>query len=115
MKKILPSLLGLTLIMLLSSYAGAETPSSIKILSPADQAVRDAGESYPLIYDVIAGTGSDHFHIWVDNERSKGIHDSKGVYNLPKLSPGEHTITIKLVDKDHNPTGPEKSIKVIAK
>lgn len=115
MKKIQSSFLVLTLMLLLSTYAGAETPASIKIFSPADHAELDAGESYPLSYEVITGTGSDHFHIWVDKERSKGIHDSKGVYNLSKLSPGEHMITIKLVDKDHNPTGSEKSIKVIAK
>jgi len=43
------------------------------------------------------------------------MHDTKGVYSLPKLSPGVHVITIKIVDKDHTPTGPEKSIQVTAK
>jgi len=101
--------------LLLSTNAGAVTPASIKILSPADHSELDADESYPLAYEVIPGTGSDHFHVWVDDKRSKGIHDTKGTYSLPKLRPGEHTITIKLVDKDHVPTGPEKSIQVTAK
>jgi hypothetical protein len=101
--------------LLLTTNAGAVTPASIEILSPADHSVLDADESYPLAYEVIPGTGSDHFHVWVDKDRSKGIHETKGTYTLPKLSPGKHTITIKLVDKDHVPTGPEKSIQVIAK
>jgi len=101
--------------LLLGTQAGAVMPSSIKILSPEDHSELDANESYPLNYEVIPGTGSDHFHVWVDDNRSKGIHETKGTYNLPKLSPGEHKITIKLVDKDHVPTGPKKSIQVIAK
>jgi hypothetical protein len=104
-----------TISLLLSTQAGAFTPASIKILSPADHSELDADESYQVSYEVIPGTGNDHFHIWVDDQRSKGIHETKGTYHLPKLSPGTHTITIKLVDKDHVPTGPEKSIHVIAK
>ena len=42
-----------------------------------------------------------------DGERSPGIHDLKGTYRLPKLTPGEHVITLKLVDKGHVPTGPQ--------
>jgi hypothetical protein len=103
------------LTLLLSTRADAITPASIKILTPVDHSELDADESYPLAYEVIPGTGSDHFHVWVDKDRSKGIHETKGTYNLPKLSPGEHTISIRLVDKDHVPTGPEKSIQVIAK
>lgn len=101
--------------LLLSTYAGAGALANIKILSPADHSELDAGESYPLGYEVTPGTEGDHFHVWVDDNRSKGIHDTKGVYNLPKLSPGAHVITIKIVDKDHNLTGPEKSIQVMAK
>jgi hypothetical protein len=115
MKTIQFMLLVSALSLFLSTRAGAVTPASIKILSPADHSELDADESYPLSYEVIPGTGSDHFHVWVDGNRSKGIHETKGTYNLPKLSPGEHTIMIKLVDKDHVLTGPEKSIQVIAK
>jgi hypothetical protein len=100
---------------MLSTQAGAVTPASIKILSPADQSVLDAGESYPLSYEVTPGTGGDHFHVWVDDKRGPGIHDTKGTYSLPKMKPGEHVITIKIVDKDHVPTGPEKSISVTVK
>jgi len=89
--------------------------ASIQILKPADQAQLDAGESYPLDYQVTLGKGDDHFHVWVDEERSPGIHDLKGTYMLPKMTPGVHTITLKLVDKGHVPTGPQKSIQVKVK
>jgi hypothetical protein len=96
-------------------YGQDASGASIKILSPADKAQVDAGEQYPLKYEVTPGTGGDHFHVWVDDDRGPGIHDSKGTYMLPKLSPGTHVITIKVVDKGHVPTGPQKSITVIAK
>ncbi|MBI1820582.1 MAG: hypothetical protein HYR79_02625 [Nitrospirae bacterium] len=114
MKTIQLMVLALTLILSLSTYAEAETAGSIKILLPVDGSQLDAGETYPLSYEVTIGTGSDHFHVWVDDKRGPGIHDTKGTYKLPKMTPGEHTIMIKLVAKDHNPTGPEKSIKVMA-
>ena len=89
--------------------------ASLKILKPADQAQLDAGESYPLDYEVTLGKGDDHFHVWVDADRSPGIHDLKGTYMLPKMTPGVHTITLKLVDKGHVPTGPQNSIQVKVK
>ena len=115
MKTIQSMLLVLTLILSLSAYAGAQPPATIKILSPTDHSEIDAGESYPLSYEVALEAGSDHFHVWVDDKRGPGIHETKGAYKLPGMTPGEHTIMIKLVDKDHTPTGPKKSIKVIAK
>jgi hypothetical protein len=89
--------------------------ASIKILSPGDGAQLDAGEEYPLQYEVVPGPGGDHFHVWVDSERGPGIHTAKGTYTLPKMTAGEHVITIKVVDKGHVPTGPQKSIKVRVK
>lgn len=88
--------------------------ASIKILAPVDGAHLDAGEEYPLNYEVVVGKGGDHFHVWVDGKRGPGIHSTSGKYTLPKLTPGEHIITIRVVDKDHVATGPEKSIRVIA-
>jgi hypothetical protein len=104
------------LLLALAAGAGVAAPTAdIKILAPADGSKIDAGEAYSLKYEVALGPGDDHFHVWVDGDRSPGIHDLKGTYALPKLSPGEHVITIKLVDKGHVPTGPEKTIKVHAK
>jgi hypothetical protein len=103
-----------TPLTLRAEQAMSSEPASITIVSPKDGARLDAGESYPLEYDVVPGPGGDHFHVWVDGERGPGVHVLKGKYDLPKLSPGEHIITLKVVDKGHVPTGPEKTIKVVA-
>jgi hypothetical protein len=97
------------------SYDDGTSAESIKIVTPADKSQIDAGEEYPLKYEVTLGAGDDHFHVWVDDTRGPGIHDSKGTYTLPKMSPGTHVITIKFVDKGHIPTGPQKSITLVAK
>jgi hypothetical protein len=106
----------LVLALAMSAFA-ADAPgaASIQILKPADNARLDAGESYSLDYQITLGPGDDHFHVWVDAERSPGIHDLKGTYRLPRMSPGPHVITLKLVDKNHVPTGPQKSIQVDVK
>jgi hypothetical protein len=110
-------ILGLAVVLgvMQGSIALAKDAAVVKILSPANNAQVDAGETYPLSYEVTPGPGGNHFHVWVDNERGPGVHDSKGTYTLPKLSPGAHVITIKVVDKGHVPTGPAKSINVTAK
>jgi len=90
----------------------SDAKGAIQILKPEDHADLDADESYPLDYQIVLTPGSDHFHVWVDAERSPGIHDLKGTYMLPKMTPGQHVITLKLVNKDHAPTGPQKSITV---
>jgi len=106
------SLLLLATLSLTAFAAGAPQGASIQILKPADHADLDSDESYPLDYQVALGSGDDHFHVWVDADRSPGIHDLKGTYMLPKMTPGKHVITLKLVDKGHVPTGPQKSITV---
>jgi hypothetical protein len=110
-------LLPLLVLSLALRVLAADAPgkASIQILKPADQAQLGAGESYPLDYQITLGPGDDHFHVWVDAERSPGIHDLKGTYMLPKMTPGVHVITLKLVDKNHVPTGPQKSIQVDVK
>jgi hypothetical protein len=110
-------LLPILVLALAVSVHAADTAgkASIQILKPADQAQLDAGEVYPLDYQVTLGPGDDHFHVWVDGDRSPGIHDLKGTYMLPKMTPGTHVITLKLVDKGHVPTGPQKSIQVKVK
>jgi hypothetical protein len=103
------------LVLALAARVFAAGTADIQILKPAANAQLDAGEVYPLDYQVALGPGDDHFHVWVDEERSPGIHDLKGTYMLPKMTPGVHTITLKLVDKGHVPTGPQKSIQVKVK
>lgn len=93
---------------------GAET-SVIKIVSPTDRAQINAEQEYSLIYEVALGPGGNHFHVWVDDKRGPGVRDLNGTYLLPALSPGEHVITLRIVDRQHSPTGVEKSIRLTAK
>ena len=93
---------------------GAET-SVIKILSPTDRAQINAEQEYSLIYEVALGPGGNHFHVWVDDKRGPGVRDLNGTYLLPALSPGEHVITLRIVDKQHSPTNIKKSIRLTAK
>lgn len=97
----------------LASIAAVEG-ASIKITSPAGGARIKAGVESKLAYEVALGKGGDHFHVWVDEAKGPSILETKGVYTLPRLSPGEHVISIRVVAKDHSPTGPRRSISVIA-
>ncbi len=83
------------------SYDNDSSAANIKIVSPADKSQVDAGEEYPLKYEVALNAGNDHFHVWVDDTRGPGIHDTKGTYTLPKMSPGAHC--------DHNQTCGQRS------
>ena len=100
--------------MMLSTNLFA-APGSVTIVSPANNAQLNANEESPLVYDVVPGEGGDHFHVWVDDKRGPGVHDNKGTYMLPKMSPGVHVITLRVVDKGHVPTGPSAEIKVTVK
>lgn len=95
--------------------AHGEETSIIKIVSPIDRAQINTEQEYPLTYEVALGPGGNHFHVWVDDKRGPGVLDLSGTYFLPGLSPGEHVITLRIVDRQHSPTGVEKSIRLIAK
>lgn len=97
----------------LASIAAVEG-AGIMIVSPTNGARIKAGVESKLAYEVTPGKGGDHFHVWVDEAKGPSIRETKGVYTLPRLSPGDHVISIKVVAKDHSPTGPMRSIKVTA-
>ncbi len=84
---------------------------SVTISSPADGAKLKADGENKVVYEIVPGQSGDHFHISVDGNDDV-VRTLKGSYVLPKLSPGSHTITLKVVNKGHVPTGLEKTIKV---
>jgi len=104
-----------TLVTLTFPLAANAAAGTVKILTPADNAMLDADEEYPLNYEIALGSGDDHFHVWINDKKSPAQRTTKGTYTLPKLSPGKHVIYVKLVDKAHTPTGPEQTIHVTAK
>lgn len=86
----------------------------ISILSPKDGDTLYSGKENVMEYEITLGTGDDHFHVWVDGAKSPPQRNLKGSYTLPKMTQGDHTIEIKIVDKEHVPTGPEQAITVTA-
>jgi hypothetical protein len=86
----------------------------IKILSPKDGSDLYIDKANKLDYEVKLGPGDDHFHVWVDGEKGPAQRELKGSYALPKMAPGKHAIIVKIVDKGHVPTGPEKTVFITA-
>lgn len=87
---------------------------TINIVSPKDGADVYLASENKMEYDVALGAGDDHFHVWIDGEKGPAQRALKGSYVLPKMAPGPHAIIVKIVDKAHVPTGPEKTIFVKA-
>lgn len=102
-------ILALSLVMSAPAMAGS---GSITILSPHDGDELYSNSGGTLAYEVTLGPGDDHFHVWTDDAKGPGVRTLKGAYTLPALTPGEHVITLKLVDKGHVPTGVERSITI---
>ncbi|SRR5713101_2229395 len=83
------------------SLAARSGVASIKIVSPAGNALVQADEAYALSNEVSWRAEGNHFHAWVDDQRGPGVSSSKGSYALPRLNPGEHVIALKFVDTGH--------------
>ena len=95
--------------------AAPMSTGTINIMSPKDGGEVYVSKDNAMEYDITLGAGGDdHFHVWIDGEKGPAQHALKGSYALPKMTPGKHTIIVKIVDKAHVPTGPEKTIFVKA-
>jgi len=72
-----------------------EDGSKIMIVSPKDG--DKVSDSFDLKYELTKGSQSGHVHVYVDNEYQRGFRGTfKG------LSKGEHQITVKAANKDHD-------------
>jgi hypothetical protein len=102
-------------VVLLASIAAPlamAAESKIEIISPVDGAKLDVMEQSKLDYSVTLGSGADHIHVYVDSKESALLRQMKGSYTMENLSPGNHEICIKIVNKNHTPIGVERCIKV---
>ncbi|RJQ47958.1 MAG: hypothetical protein C4528_03850 [Gammaproteobacteria bacterium] len=104
--------------LLFSLVFGAATlvfaaDGSVTITAPADGATIKANTETKLEYEISPGARGDHFHLYIDGKENV-VRALKGSYTLPKFNPGKHTVTLKVVDKGHTPTGLEKTITVTA-
>lgn len=83
----------------------------VKILSPADGAKLDSMDLAKLVYEVRPGPKGDHIHVYVDGKEVGILQRLKGSYALESLSPGQHSLCIKVVNKAHVPIGVEQCVK----
>ncbi len=108
------SRLKLTLIAacaLIATSVSAAEPS-VTISAPADGAKLDAMEQNKIVYDVVPGPKGDHTHLYVDGKEVAILRKLQGSHTLASLTPGQHAICIKVVNKAHTPIGVEKCIDV---
>lgn len=85
---------------------------AVTIVSPANDATLDAMAENRIAYDVAPGPQGDHTHLYVDGKEIAVLRQLKGSYTLASLAPGAHELCIKVVNKNHTPTGIEKCVKV---
>lgn len=96
---------------LFSTFAAADAPYA-RITFPADGAKLDAMAQNRIDYEVSPGPRGDHIHLYVDDKETAIIRKLAGSHALESLSPGPHTLCIKVVNKGHVPIGVEQCIKV---
>jgi hypothetical protein len=79
--------------------------SKIMITSPKDG--EKVGDSFELKYELVKGSQGGHVHLYVDNEYQRGFHGT-----VKGLSKGEHQITLKAANKDHDSVAATHTITV---
>lgn len=82
--------------------------SAITITSP--QNGDSVGSSFPLTYTLRKGLKADHAHAYVDGKYQKGF---KGT--ISNVSPGRHTVTVKVATDHHDTIAVADSVEVIVK
>ena len=89
--------------------------AAVVISAPADGAVLPANQPVKVSFQATPGPKGDHVHIIVDGERVAVLHQLSGDYELKKLSPGSHKISVQISTKDHQLIGVGKEISVEAR
>lgn len=90
---------------LLYAAGAAAADPFVHITQPANGATLDAMAENKLVYEVNPGSRGDHIHVYVDDQEVGILRQLKGSYALETLSPGQHNICIKVVNKGHTPIG----------
>lgn len=101
--------------LLLVAPATALAQGKVVITAPANGATLDAMDENRLVYEVEPGPRGDHVHVYVDNQEAGILRKLKGSYLLEGVSPGKHTICVKVVNKAHVPVGIENCVQVTMK
>jgi len=82
-----------------------EDGSKVMITSPKDG--DKVSDTFELKYELAKGSQPGHVHVFLDNEYQRGF---KGTFK--GLSRGEHQITVKASNKDHDLTTATHTITV---
>ena len=98
--------------LLACSQASLAETAAVKITAPAEGAQLAAMAQNQVVYEVMPGAMGDHSHLYVDNKEMAVLRQLKGSYTLAALTPGQHAICIKVVNKGHTPIGVEQCVKV---
>jgi hypothetical protein len=88
---------------------------SVRITAPVEGATLDAKAENMLDYEVDPGPNGNHIHVYVDNKELVMLRRLKGSYPLVSLTPGGHTVCVKVVNKAHTPIGLEQCVRVTVK
>lgn len=86
--------------------------ASVKILSPAEGAKLDSMAQNRITYEVVPGSRGDHVHLYIDGKEAAVLRQLKGSRALDTLAPGNRSVCIKVVDRNHTPIGVEQCVKV---
>lgn len=108
----LPFFSRLLFLLLFVAGTALAAQGSVTITSPADGAALDGMSDNMIIYSIEPGTKGDHSHLYIDGDEVAVLRKLKGSYKLPTLAPGERSLCIKVVNKNHTPIGIEQCIKV---
>ncbi len=101
-----------------SALAAEEPMGSVSIISPKKDAVLKSDAANKLEFDVKLGPNGNHVHIYVDNGSpivDRDIGYCPCTIDLPKLSPGKHTIAVKEATAAHALTGAQATVTVTVK
>ena len=120
MKLLKHLLICFSLVIPTSSVLAAEAAAdgSITITSPADGAVLHSAMGNKVDFDVHLSSKGNHVHVYVDNQKPIVYQDVSHCpcsVDLPNLTPGKHTISVKEASSSHALTGVQGSVTVTVK
>ena len=106
------------LLALAGPVSAADSTGSITITSPANGAVLQSTTGNKLEFNVHLSPNGNHVHIYVDDQDpivDRDISRCPCSIDLPKLSPGKHTVVVKEATSGHAMTGVQGAVTVSVK
>jgi hypothetical protein len=117
MKQLKSLFIGFALVVLSSPAWPADSAGSITITSPANGAMLQ-GAGNKLEFNVHLSPNGNHVHIYVDDQAPIVFRDVSHCpcsIDLPTLSSGKHTITVKEATSSHAMTGVQGTVTATVK